>query len=131
MTRSLRPRRIGLEGRCHLELDPDPAHPERYLVRFCGMDRDPAARAATQSARVRLMLANLRGEAAYPLRLPPRLVIGTLDRNGWQPGRSPLAQALAGMESVRRSMTELDSDLLLRVALVAAFSRQAPRSGKP
>jgi hypothetical protein len=66
------------------------------------------------------MLAHLRGEAAYPLPLPARVTIGWLDRRGWHPGRSPLARALAGMETVRAALAGLDSDLLLRVALAAA-----------
>ncbi len=117
---SLKPRRVPLAGNCHLELCPDEQRKDRYLVRFCGLDRDPGARAATQRARVRLMLANLRGEAAFPSPLPPRITIGWLDRDGWHPGRSPLAQALAEMETVREALAELDGDLMLRVALIAA-----------
>lgn len=117
---ALKPRRVPLAGNCHLDLYPDPQRPERYLVHFCGLDRDPGARAATEQARVRLMLANLRGEAPFPSPLPARVTIGWLDRGGWHPGRSPLAQALAEMETVRESMAELDADLMLRVALIAA-----------
>jgi hypothetical protein len=125
-----KPRRIGLAGSCHLELDPDGEHPDRYLVRFCGLDRDPAARAATQRARVRLMLAHLHGEAPFPSPLPHRVTIGWLDRGGWHPGCSTLAAALAEMEAVQRAMAELAADLMLRVALVAAAAgnpRQRPR----
>jgi hypothetical protein len=93
-------------------------------VRFCGLDRDPSARAATEHARVRMMLDNLRGEAPFPHPLPARIAIGWLDREGWHPVRSPLAGALAGMSAVERAMDELRSDLMLRVALVAAA---APR----
>ena len=120
MPHALKPRRIALPGDCHLELEPDADHPERYLVRFCGLDRDRAARASTESARVRMMLANLRGEAPYPHPLPRRLTIGWLDQSGWHPGRSPLASALATMEAVREAMQRLVSDLMTRVALVAA-----------
>ena len=119
-TSLLKPRRVPLSGRSHLSLEPDPAAPARYLVRFCGLDRDPAARAATERARVRLMLASLRGQAAYPYPLPARLVIGVLDRDGWHPGASGYAAALAAMPAVRSALDELMSDLMLRVALVAA-----------
>lgn len=124
---ALKRRHVPLAGNCHLELEPDREHPERYLVRFCGLDRDPAARAATQKARVGLMLANLRGEAAFPSPLPPRITIGWLDRGGWHPGRSPLARALADMEVVQQAMAELDADLMMRVALVAAASEGKER----
>lgn len=120
MVFQLKPRHIRLEGRCHLELTPDTERPGRYLVRFCGLDRDPAARAATERARVRLMLAHLHGEAPFPSPLPARITIGWLDRSGWHPGRSTLAGALADMEAVRRAMQGLADDLMLRVALVAA-----------
>jgi hypothetical protein len=92
---SLKPRHVRLNGDCHLELTPDGDRPERYLVRFCGLDRDAAARAATQRARVRLMLAHLHGEAPFPSPLPSRVIIGWLDRTGWHPGSAPLARALA------------------------------------
>lgn len=120
MSHRLRPRRVPLDGNCHLDLDPDAAHPDRYLVRFCGLPRDAHARAATESARVRLMLANLRGEAPFPSPLPERIGIGWLDRRGWHPGRSPLVQALAAMQTVCDSLRDLDNDLALRVALFAA-----------
>lgn len=120
MGRVLRSRRIPIGERSHLELESDPSRPERYLVRFCGLDRDAAARSATERARVRLMLANLRGEAPFPDPLPARIAIGWLDRHGWHPGRSALVAALAEMPAVRAAMLELDSDLMLRVALVAA-----------
>lgn len=126
MSHALRPRRVPLEGNCHLELDPDQDHRGRYLVRFCGLHRDAAARAATESTRVRLMLANLRGEAPFPHPLPERITIGWMDHAGWHPGRSPLAQALAQMQTVRECMGELDQDLMLRVALVAAAARAEP-----
>jgi hypothetical protein len=103
-----------------MELAPDPEHPERYLVRFCGLERDRAAIAATESVRVRLMLANLRGEAVYPYPLPQRVNIGWIDRNGWHLGRSPYAGALASMPKVRACIEELLDDLMLRVSLVAA-----------
>lgn len=119
----LKPRRVRLEGNCHLELEPDGERPDRYLVRFYGLDRDPAARAATQRARVRLMLAHLHGEAPFPSPLPPRVTIGWLDLGGWHPGRSPMAAALADMEPVRRAMAELAGELMLRVALVAAAAK--------
>ena len=120
MATVLKPRHIRLEGSCHQELTPAREHPDRYLVRFFGLDRDPAARAATQRARVRLMLAHLHGQAPFPSPLPSRITIGWLDRAGWHPGRSPLAHALAEMEAVHRAMEELADDLMLRVALVAA-----------
>lgn len=123
----LKPRSVRLDGDCHLDLVPDGDRPERYLVRFCGLDRDAAARAATQRARVRLMLAHLRGEAPFPSPLPARVIIGSLDRTGWHPGRSPLASALAEMESVRRAMAQMADDLMLRVALVAV----APKAQDP
>ncbi len=128
MGSALKPRRIPLAGNCHLELCPDEQQSGRYLVRFCGLDRDPGARAATQKARVRLMLANLRGEAPFPFPLPARIAIGWLDRSGWHPGRSPLAQALAEMETVQKSMAELDADLMLRVALIADGSNSNTES---
>jgi hypothetical protein len=129
---TLKPRRIRLEGNCHLELAPDEERPERYLVRFCGLERDAAARAATQRARVRLMLAHLHGEAAFPSPLPSRVTIGSLDRAGWHPGHLPLASALAEMDSVRRAMEEMADDLMLRVALVAAAPEDhGPGSSDP
>ena len=129
---SLKPRHIRLGGDCHLELTPDGDRPERYLVRLCGLDRDAVARAATQRARVRLMLAHLHGEAPFPSPLPSRITIGSLDRAGWHPGRAPLASALAEMESVRRAMAEMADDLMLRVALVAVAPKaQARRSADP
>ncbi|MGE5153988.1 MAG: hypothetical protein ACM3ST_08230 [Bdellovibrio bacteriovorus] len=127
----LKSRRIGLEGACHLELDPDGERPDRYLVRFFGLHQDPAARAATQRARVRLMLAQLHGEAPFPSPLPHRVTIGWLDRTGWHPGRSPLAAALADMEPVQRAMRELADDLMTRVALVAAAADQTRLSPDP
>lgn len=123
MAYRLQSRRIGLRGNCHLLLEPDPNTPQRYLVRFCGLDRDPAARAATEHTRVRQMMASLRGQAAYPYPLPSRIVIGWLDSDGWHRGCSGYAADLAAMPEVRRALDELQGDLLLRVALVAA--RQA------
>lgn len=120
MPHALLSRRLEVSGHAHLQLDPDPANPSRYLVYYCGLDRDPAARAATEHARVRLLLASQRGQAAYPYPLPPRLVIGTLDQAGWHPGGSDYARALAGMPAVVTALDELLADLLLRVALVAA-----------
>lgn len=114
-----------------MELEPDGERPDRYLVRFLGLDRDPAAGAATQKARVRLMLAHLRGEAPYPSPLPSRVTIGWLDRDGWHPGLSPLASALANMASVRRAMAELADDLVLRVALVAAAPKDEDHRSGP
>lgn len=124
----LKPRRVSLAGNCHLELCADERRSGRYLVRFCGLDRDPGARAATQKARVRLMLANLRGEAPFPFPLPARITIGWLDRSGWHPGSSPLAQALAEMKTVQESMAELAADLMLRVALIADDSKPESES---
>lgn len=120
MPYQLKPRRVAIGERSHLALEADPRHPERYVVRFCGLDRDPGARAATEHARVRMMLDNLRGEAPFPHPLPARIAIGWLDREGWHPARSPLASALAQMPAVADAMAELSSDLMLRVALVAA-----------
>jgi len=120
MAHRLQPRRIGLSGQCHLLLEPDPNAPQRYLVRFCGLDRDRAAKAATEHTRVRQMMASLRGQAPYPYPLPPRVVIGWLDSDGWHRGRSGYANDLCAMSSVREALDELQSDLLLRVALVAA-----------
>jgi hypothetical protein len=78
------------------------------------------------------MLAHLHGEAAFPSPLPSCVTIGSLDRAGWHPGRSPLASALAEMESVRRAMAEMANDLMLRVALVAAASKaQDPSPSNP
>ncbi|TVQ89470.1 MAG: hypothetical protein EA400_07390 [Chromatiaceae bacterium] len=113
-------RRIGLNADSHLSLEPDPDRPSRYLVRFCGLHRDRAARAATERARVRLMLASLRGQAPYPYPLPARLVIGWLDRTGWHPGRSDYAAGLAALPAVQAAIATLEADLLLRVALAAA-----------
>jgi len=120
MAHRLQPRRIGLSGNCHLLLEPDPNTPQRYLVRFCGLDRDPAARAATEHTRVRQMMASLRGQAPYPYPLPRRIVIGWLDSEGWHRGRSGYAEDLAAMPKVRQTLDELQGDLLLRVALIAA-----------
>lgn len=133
MPHRLPPRRIALTGNCHLSLEPDPDAPARYLVRFCGLDRDRDARAATEHARVRQMLASLRGQAPYPYPLPARLVIGVLDQDGWHGGRSGYAEALAAMPAVRAALDELLSDLLLRVALVAARQPADDRvaSGRP
>jgi len=120
MPHRLQPRRIGLTSQSHLLLDPDPAAPQRYLVRFCGLDRDRAARAATEHTRVRQMMASLRGQAAYPYPLPARIIIGWLDSDGWHRGRSGYAADLSAMPEVQKALAELQSDLLLRVALVAA-----------
>jgi len=120
MAHRLQPRRIGLSGNCHLLLEADPNAPQRYLVRFCGLDRDRAAWAATEHTRVRQMMASLRGQAPYPYPLPPRVVIGWLDSEGWHRGRSGYAADLAAMPKVRQTLDELQGDLLLRVALIAA-----------
>jgi hypothetical protein len=120
MPHRLQPRRIGLNGQCHLLLDPDPSVPQRYLVRFCGLDRDRAARAATEHTRVRQMMDSLRGQAPYPYPLPQRVVIGWLDSDGWHRGRSGYAADLSAMPDVREALEELQGDLMLRVALVAA-----------
>ena len=130
MPHALRPRRLSLTGASHLDLVVDPQRPTRYLVRFCGLNRDRAALAATESARVRLMMASLRGEAAFPRPLPERITIGWLDHTGWHAGRSPLARALASMECIRDRMAELDNDLMLRVALIAA-EREASAERPP
>jgi len=78
----LRTRRVGLGGVSYLELAPDPDLPRRYLVRFCGFHRDRAAHAATERARVRLLLASQRGLTAHPYPLPERVIIGSIDRDG-------------------------------------------------
>lgn len=119
MAHVLKPRRINLTATCSLLLDPDPDSPQRYFVRFCGLDRDRAARAATEHARVRLMMANVRGQAVYPYPLPQRVTIGSLDRHGWHCGRSEYAKALAAMPTVRDALARLRDDLPLRVALVS------------
>ena len=120
MAHALHPRRIGLTASCYLLLDPDPDVPQRYLVRFCGLDRDRAAQAATEHARVRQMIANFRGLAVYPYPLPQRVTIGSFDQAGWHCGGSEYAQALAAMPPVQEALDQLQGDLLLRVALVAA-----------
>lgn len=120
MPRPLRPRRVKLPGDAHLELAADPDAPHRYLVRFCGLDRDAAAQAATEHARVRLLLACMRGRAPHPYPLPPRVIIGCIDRDGWHRGRSGYAQALSAMPTVRTALDTLLDDLVMRVALVAA-----------
>lgn len=125
MAHPLRPRTLPLEGGCHLNLEPDPDHRDRLLVRFCGLARDRAAIAATERVRVRLMLANLRGETAYGEALPERVTLGWLDRAGWHLGRSPYAAPLAALPVVRARLDELVDDLMLRVALIAAS--EAPR----
>ena len=120
MARQLQSRRININANCHLLLDPDAGAPQRYLVRFCGLDRDPAAQAATEHARVRQMMASLRGAAPYPYPLPRRMTIGSFDRHGWHCGGSEYARALAAMPEVEEALQELRGDLLLRVALVSA-----------
>jgi hypothetical protein len=125
MSHNLRPRTIRVGGRSYLSLESDAAQPQRYLVRFCGLGTDAAAMAATESARVRLMLANLRGQASYPYPLPERVTIGWIDHQGWHVGRSPYAKSLAEMGCVRASLDELLNDLMLRVALVAASACEA------
>ena len=120
VTYALQPRRINVAANCHLLLEPDPDAPQRYVVRFCGLDRDRAAQAATEHARVRQMMANLRGQAVYPYPLPQRVTIGSFDRAGWHCGRSEYARAIAAMPQVQEVLDRLRSDLLLRVALVAA-----------
>jgi hypothetical protein len=116
----LRPRSIQLDGNCRLELEPDGEQRGRYLVRFRGLNRDRAAIATTESIRVRLMLANLRGQAPYPYPLPERVTIGWLDQTGWHLGSSPYAKPLASMPKVGACLEGLVDDLMLRVALVAA-----------
>ncbi|MEJ2387517.1 MAG: hypothetical protein P8Y27_09530 [Chromatiaceae bacterium] len=125
MSHVLRTRTIRVGGRSYLSLEPDAAQPQRYLVRFCGLRTDPAAMAATEFARVRLMLANLRGQAPYPYPLPERVTIGWIDHQGWHLGRSPYAKPLAEMGAVRASLEEPLNDLMLRVALVAAAASDA------
>jgi hypothetical protein len=120
MSVPLKPRRVGLGGLSFLELTPDPELPRRYLVRFCGFDRDRAAQAATERVRVRLMLASQRGLAPHPHPLPRRIVIGSIDRDGWHCGRSPYAAPLAALPAVRAQIDQLLDDLTLRVALAAA-----------
>jgi hypothetical protein len=120
---ALKLRRVGLGGTSFLELAPDPDRPRRYLVRFCGFDRDRAAQAATERARVRLLLASQRGQAQHPYPLPPRVVIGSIDRDGWHCGRSPYAEPLASLPVVRNQIEQLLEDLTLRVALAAAANQ--------
>jgi hypothetical protein len=120
MNRQLRARTIRLYGQCRLMLEPDETRRARYLVRFCGLNRDRAAIATTEATRVQLMLANLRGQAPYPYPLPERVTIGWLDDEGWHEGCSPYARPLTQMPAVRARLDELVNDLLLRVALVAA-----------
>lgn len=120
MTHALQARRINLTASCHLLLEPDPDAPERYLVRFCGLDRDRAAQAITEHARVRQMMANFRGQGVYPYPLPQRMTIGSFDRDGWHCGKSEYALALAAMPQVKEALEQLKSDLLLRVALISA-----------
>jgi len=119
----LKPRRIGLIGDCHLDLAADPDAPHRYLVRFCGLHRDRAAQAVTEHARVRQLLRSLQGLAPHPYPLPPRLIIGWIDCEGWHRGRSVYAEPLSAMPTVRAAIDELTGDLMLRVALVAAAER--------
>jgi hypothetical protein len=119
----LKPRRVGLGSVSYLELAPDPDRPQRYLVRFCGFHRDRAAHAATERARVRLLLASQRGLAAHPYPLPERVIIGSIDRDGWHCGRSPYAEPLAALPAVRTQLDQLLDDLTLRVALAAAGAR--------
>jgi hypothetical protein len=120
VNRYLRPRTIRLDGNCRLELEPDDDVRGRYVVKFFGLRRDRSAILITESARVRLMLANLRGHAPYPYPLPERVTIGWLDQAGWHLGRSPYAEPLASLPNVRACLEELLGDLTLRVALAAA-----------
>jgi hypothetical protein len=122
----LKPRRVGLGGSSYLDLSPDPDLPRRYLVRFCGFDRDRTALAATERARVRLLLASQRGQAQHPFPLPPRVVIGSIDRDGWHCGRSPYAAPLAELPTVRTQINQLLNDLTLRVALAAGAHERRP-----
>jgi hypothetical protein len=131
MPMRLKTRRVEIAASSHLELSPDPDAPQRYLVRFCGLDRDRAAHAATEHARVRLLLASLRGQAPHPYPLPSRVIIGTIDAGGWHCGRSAYAQALADMPAVRSCIDELLADLMLRVALVAAAEVPADSQRSP
>jgi len=119
----LKSRRVGLVGDCHLDLAADPDAPHRYLVRFCGLHRDRAAQAVTEHARVRQLLRSLEGLAPHPYPLPPRVIIGWIDREGWHRGRSAYAESLSAMPAVRAAIDELTADLMLRVALVAAAER--------
>ncbi len=119
-TNVLRPRRVNLTRSSHLSLDPDTETGQRYLVRFVGFDRDRAAKAATEHARVQQMMANLRGKGVYPYPLPESVTIGYFDEDGWHCGRSEYARSLVEMSSVQDALNELQNDLLLRVALVAA-----------
>ena len=79
MAARLRPRNVELQGCCYLKLDPE-EDKQRYVVRFCGLNRDRAAIAATESVRVKLLLAHRRGQCADPYPLPERIAIGWLDR---------------------------------------------------
>lgn len=119
----LKPRRLDLGESSFLELTADPDRPRRYLVRYCGFDRDRRALAATERARVRLLLASQRGQAAHPYPLPARVVIGSIDSRGWHSGRSPYAAPLAALPAVRERIDQLLADLTLRVALAAARER--------
>jgi hypothetical protein len=119
MPPTLPTRRIDIAAGSHLLLDPDPDAARRYLVRFCGLHRDREAQAATEHARVRLMMANLRGKAVYPYPLPQRITIGAFDRDGWHCGKSEYAAALAGMPQVAQALDALRNDLLFRIALSA------------
>jgi hypothetical protein len=122
----LKPRRVGLGGTSFLELTPDPDRPRRYLVRYCGLDRDRAAQAVTERARVRLLLASLRGQVQHPYPLPSRVIIGSIDHAGWHCGRSPYAEPLAALPAVRSQIDQLLDDLTLRVALAAAAHERRP-----
>lgn len=125
---ALKPRRLGLGGSSFLELTPDPDCPRRYLVRFCGFDRDRRAQAVTERARVRLLLASQRGQAAHPYPLPARVVIGSIDSRGWHCGRSPYAATLAALPAVQAHIDQLLEDLSLRVALAAAANERAAQA---
>ncbi|MBK1629971.1 hypothetical protein CKO31_04280 [Thiohalocapsa halophila] len=119
----LKPRRLDLGGSSFLELTQDPDRPRRYLVRYCGFDRDRRALAATERVRVRLLLASQRGQGAHPYPLPARVIIGSIDSRGWHCGRSPYAEPLAALPAVREHIDQLLGDLALRVALAAANAR--------
>ncbi len=125
MPLALKRRRVDLGGTSCLELTPDPDRPRRYLVRYCGFDRDRTARAATERARVRLLMASQRGQAQHPYPLPSRVIIGSIDRDGWHCGSSPYAAPLAALPAVRSRIDLLLADLRLRVSLAAAQDHTA------
>ncbi|WP_296899490.1 hypothetical protein [Thiohalocapsa sp.] len=125
MAVQLKARRLGLGRSSFLELTPDPERPRRYLVRYSAFDPYPPAPAPTDRVLVRLLLASQRGQAQHPYPLPARVVIGSIDSDGWHCGRSPYASPLAELPAVRAQIDQLLEDLTVRVALAAA-ARERP-----